>query len=357
MNTKKVIWEALSKSAICLTVAVGSGTALADAIMYVNGTSGSWDDGANYSGGVAPGEQDMFWYNTRRFNPAGDRPVTLSLDGKTHYLRRFYMDMDGGTAAPTDPSPLTILGPGTLNIQAEGELYHQIVYGREVTFDHINLVITNHLGATSKGGGLMPSGKITVKGGRVEAVDNGSYISVWGDHAALVIDDGAEVNTRYLTISSTGTIDLRNGLLSFFGFDGNNYNVETPNLHIGANSRFQSLNTVARYWTRGIIPAETNSTAIVNYPSYSAVQPPLASGELLTWRGTLAVTNSAASRDTSPQTVFTNSVCIYGRGRLMASYPRFASDVASDIDLARIDVGEIDHRFVDLRQPGDGQLP
>ena len=100
MNTKKVIWEALSKSAICLTVAVGSGTALADATMYVNGTSGSWDDGANYSGGVAPGEHDMFWYNTRRFNPTGDRPVTLSLDGKTHYLRRFYMDMDGGTAAP-----------------------------------------------------------------------------------------------------------------------------------------------------------------------------------------------------------------------------------------------------------------
>lgn len=336
----KALLQVLSRRVACLALVVCAEAAWAGSTMYVNGKSGSWDDGANYTGGVAPGANDMFWYNSYRFSPKVDHPMTLSLDGKTHYLRRFYMDMEGSAAAATDPCPLTILGPGTLNISAQSENYNQIAYGREVTFDHINFVITNHLGVSSKGGGLMPSGKVTVKGGRVEAVDNGAYISVSGDHGALVIEDGAEVKTRYLTISDTGTVDLRGGSLSFTSFDGNNYNVKTPNLHIGANSRFLSLNTTARYLTKGIFPAGTNSLVVVNAPEYSAVQPPLEAGEKIAWRGTLAVTNSVLSKDTSPQCMFTNSVCIYGRGRFMACYPRFASDVVSDVDLARFDIGE-----------------
>lgn len=330
------------KTAFLTAAALFAGyTAVALDVYYVNGTSGSWDDGANYTGGKAPGAADMFWYNARRFSPSGNRPVTLSLDGKTHYLYRFYMDMDGGTAASVDPSPLTILGPGTLNIHAESGLYHQLSYGREVVFDHIDFVVTNHLDATTKGGGLMPSGKITVKGGRVEAVDNGSYISVSGDHGTLVLEDGADVTTRQFYMSPGSTVSVKDSLLAFAGYNGNDPDVVTSNLRIGANSSFLSLNTTARYFTKGIIPSETNTLAVVNFHGYSAVQPPLEEGAFLPWRGTLVVTNSAASTsDTSPQTVFTNSVSIYGRGRLMACSLRFASEKISEVDLSRIDIGD-----------------
>lgn len=330
--------KVLSVLLVALTTA-SSSALLAMDVYYVNGKSGSWGDGVNYYGGVAPGADDMFWYNTKRFSPAGDRPVTLSLDGRTHYLHRFYMDMDGGVASPADPSPLTLLGPGTLNIQAESGLYHQIAYGREVTFDHMNLVITNHLEATTKGGGLMPSGKITVKGGSVEAVDNGAYITV-GDTGALRLEDGAAVRARAVNISGNATVSLEDSVLEFSEY-GNVADVTTPNLHIGANSSFSSLSEYVRYWTKGIIPSETNSHVIVNYAGYSAVQPPLAANEHLALRGTLAVTNSAQQiTDTSAQTIFTNSVAIYGRGRLMACTLRFASDLVSDVDLSRVDVGD-----------------
>ena len=323
-----------------LVVVAGACGAHAQDIMYVNGTSGSWDDGGNYSGGKAPGANDMFWYNTSRFSPGGNRSVTLSLDGKTHFLWRFYMDMGSASAAEADPSPLTIQGPGTLNIQAEGSLYHQIAYGREVTFDHVDLVITNHLGKTTKGGGLIPSGRITVRGGRIEATDNGSYVSVSGDKGALVVEDGGEVDTRRLSVSGSGSVELRESTLRFRDFDANYGDVQTPNLRIGANSRFLSLNTTARYWTKGIIPSETNSLVVVNHSGYFSVRPPLSAGEKLAWRGALVVTNSAPSIDTSPQTVFTNSVCIYGRGRLSSCNLRFASDLVSDVDLSRVDIGD-----------------
>lgn len=319
-----------------LTVSLFAFSASAAATIYPKGSSGSWDDGANFSSGVAPGSLDMFWYTTSRFSPPGDRAVTLTLDGKEHYLTRFYAD--GGTAGVADPSPLTVQGPGTLYVLGNNGTYNQLQNGREITFDHINFVLTNHLNVSTSGGGLYAYGKLTVKGGHVEALYDNANITV-SSTGSLIIDEGADVCTRLFGVDASSTLDIRNGTFLFTGCSVND--VVTPNLHIGANSKLLSVGTTARYWTRGIIPAETNSLAMVNFKGYNAVQPPLEEGEKLPWRGTLIVTNSAESTDTSPQSVFTNSVSFYGRGRFMGSRSTFGADKTIDLDLAEFDVGRV----------------
>ena len=58
----KALLQVLSRRVACLALVVCAEAAWAGSTMYVNGKSGSWDDGANYTGGVAPGANDMFWY-------------------------------------------------------------------------------------------------------------------------------------------------------------------------------------------------------------------------------------------------------------------------------------------------------
>lgn len=322
--------------AVCagLMVFLVAFSASAAATIYPKGSSGSWDDGANFNGGVAPGSLDIFWYNTSKFSPPGDRAVTLTLDGKEHYLTRFYAD--GGTAGVADLSPLTMQGPGTLYVLGNNGTLNQLQNGREITFDHINFVLTNHLNVSTSGGGLYAYGKLTVKGGHVEALYDNANITV-SSTGSLIIDEGADVCTRYFVVDPSSTLDIRNGTFLFIGCNVND--LVTPNLHIGANSKLLSVGTTARYWTRGIIPAETNSLAMVNFKGYSAVKPPLEEGEKLLWRGTLIVTNAVAAVDSAPQSVFTNSVSFYGRGRFMGARNTFGAGKTINLDLAEFDVG------------------
>jgi len=319
---------------ILTALAVVSVVSLAEAYesTYWRGNSGVWSEGTNWSKGCEPNADSFVWLDPSQYSPSGNRPSTITLD-KDVYLYRLYAQGNNPAATGVDPNPVTIQGPANLYLSVSA--YHQFHADRDITFDHVDVILTNHQQIAVGGSGFFAYGDVTFKGGSLTAMQNGKGLEV-GNSGSFTLTDGARARVCYLTHNPMSGFYILDGT---FIHDGglNKNDVITPNFYVGNGSFIGAPDL--RLWTKGAIPSHSNAYISVNFPNYNIVQPPLSAGEILPWRGTLVVTNCVSSGDTPPQCTFTNTASFYGRGIFRGCRIYGNAGKTLDFDLRRVDIG------------------
>lgn len=325
MRTRVV---ALLASAIALGVSADS--------KYWKGGDGDWTSAASWRSDSLPGPTDLAYFtHGTKFIPAEEKPSAAML-GQNVYLGRLYVSEGSGAGIePTIPDTCRVLltGLGSLYLQ---DATSQVSVGRELTFDHLNVVFTAHSGQSSGNARLSANGYVTFNGGSLSMLDTSSCTLAVDANGMLTVRDGAKIDVARTIFTETGRLRLLDGTCRFGSSSANAF-VAT---NVVVERAFVETGTGNQVNTMAFVPTEPDGVLAVQAVGYHTLEPTVFPAEPMPWRGTVMVTNFTAGGSTSSQVNFKDDMAFYGRGRLYVSELLLSPDKTLDLDLSEIFVGK-----------------
>ena len=344
MATRKVA-RGFRVSAVLFTAAVVGGALPGFGTGYWRGGDGSYNDNLMWAFDTIPAAKESAYFtHGTRFDPPDERTSRVQLPADGVFLNQVLLGEPdeewAGESGVKDTCAVTFVGPSALYLQTLQ--YSGASAGRDMTFEDVDIVFTNHLEKTGSDGGFRGYGLMRFKNSSFWMPESSHYFRVY-EKANLVLDD-SHLDLYSFSYGADSRLNLKSGSLTFTrrttALDGTNIVVRNA---LVRNSG--GVGCLTKEW----LPASTGGVFQVNGKDLSnAFAPYLEGGEAIALRGTLMATNSYQYRAIVK---ITNSCSFYGRGALIAGQLNFSTGTSVDFDLANV---AIDYR---ISAPADAPLP
>lgn len=311
------------------SITFAAGLALAGAVYgttcYWKGGDGSWSDSSMWSA-LPPASEDAYFAHGSGFSPQGERASVVSVTGSVYIRRILLSEYSGswtGELGSWDTCPVTFKGPGTIYLSEKGSGPGSSA-GRDMHFEDITIVMTNHLDASGDAGNFIIRGHSIWKNSSFRSTASTFSLSSGAD----VVMDGVDFDFKRLTMASNIRLLFKTGTFTYDTTgSGTLFGSPYADIRDGQIRCTSTAMCTAKEW----LPSGTNGLlAITGRDGDLNLEPALAKGDKVCLRGTFMSTNHV---DSCIRSAFTNDCVVYGRGTLSTGFVFLRPGVKVDFDI------------------------
>lgn len=303
------------------------GMARADIYYWKGGGAageGDWSDPAQWST-LPTVESVVYFAHGMGYVPEGERPSIVNVLGSVYVNRILLQEYNAGWKGEVgswDTCSVTYRGPGTLYLSEKGQSGSDT--GRDMHFENIAVVMTNHLDQAGDPASLILRGHSIWKNSSFRSTASTFYMSTGAD----VVLDNVTFDFKRLAMANDVRLLFKSGTFDYTTTGSGTY-LASPNVLV-RDARIRCFDDVT-CTAKEFLPATTNGLLFVcGRDGSKNLVLALAKGDHVCLRGTYMATNHVSN---CIRSAFTNDCTVYGRGTLDTGFVYVSPGAKVSFDL------------------------